>query len=450
MSRSYLLITLLFIAISAKATETQGNDNNVDETFDATAEFDMFTEDSETSSTTQSPVLFTDKDLRLSIAQQTGLNLNNTDEVVSNRFDTRLRWEKLLNDHWYMSIDGKLILRLKGDDQIEKNNNWGYNLRLYDLNIQSQFERLSVKTGYQTIIWGEMDSVPINDVMTPWDYSEFAFTTPEDARLGQASIIASYFFKNSSLTFVYTPYPLANRFPGGEASSLLETVLGTSNYTANENFPIVGRDYEIGLRYKHTVGKSDIALYLASVLSDFPRFELTSSVFATPLVFNISYPQYELAGLSANYSAGNFLWKYETAFKNQVYFPGIQAIYRDTFENAIGLDYNANGAYNLTIEIYNQTILNGQGNLIGYKPNNSQIIGRWNKTFFHETLSTIYYISYQLQFKDTTHSIAIQYAINDFWRLDFNVTVFDIRNKNSPNAFIDDWDQVTARVTFDI
>ena len=448
-----LFTCIVFSSACLSAAELNTDTQNPNDVLDATADFEideMMTPESNDPIDSKVPEFIQDKDFRLSFAQQVGLNLNDFNEIVSNRFDTRLRWEKLLKEQWYFSFDGKVILRLKGDDQIQSDDDIAADVRLRDFNFQSQFEQLSVKAGFQTIIWGEMDSVAINDIMTPWDYSEFAFTTPEDARLGQAAIVASYFQKESSLTLVYTPYPLANSFPGGEASALLEQVLGTSNYRVEEDFPRPGKDYELGVRFKHTVGSSDIALYAAQVLSDFPQFDMTSPQTATTPEFDISYPQYELAGFSINYSSGSFLWKYETALKNNVYFPGSSVNFRDTFENAIGFDYSSNTQYNATIEVYNQTILNDEGDLDGYKKNNTQIVGRWSKNFFHETLSAIYYVSYQFQFEDVTQSLALQYAVNDFWRIDLNATVFNINNTDSPNSFIDDWDQISVRVTYDL
>ena len=442
---SALSLILLCQQSFAESNEPVG----IEEMLDATVEFDMPLEiEYTTEKSDETP--FRDKDLRFGLAYQAGLDLNKLDSVTSNRFDSRLQWEKLLQKKFYITADGKFIVRFNGDQNLDNSETYSTEFRVKDFNVQTQVSQLGIKAGYQTIIWGEMDSAPINDVMSPWDYSEFAFTTPEDARIGQGSVVIDLFSSQTNLSLVFTPYPLANRFPGGEASALLAIILGSDNYTVNDNYPRLGKDYELGARLKHTIGSFDIAIYAAQIRSDFPRFELLSLENSGTPNFDLSYPQYESIGFSGNYSKGSFLWKYENAFKNNVYFPSQTAVFRDTMENAIGTDYNANGAYNLSLELYNQTILKGAGQLTGYKSNNSQLMMRWSKNYLHDTLSAIYYFSYQLQYEDMTQSLALQYAINDYWRIDLNATLFDVKNNDSPNAFIDDWDQVSFRINLTI
>ena len=286
--------------------------------------------------------------------------------------------------------------------------------------------------------------------MTPWDYSEFAFTSPEDARVGQPSILADWFSGKTRIGAVFTPMALTNRYPGGEASGLLAFLLGSEPYSVSEELPQFGSDYEMGLRIKHNFGPGDAALYLARIISDDPLFNRNPSWTISNQIYDISYPRHELIGFSGNYASGNFLWKTEAAFKNNLHLPAQTTIIRDTLEGAIGVDYNANGAYSLTLEIQHQYIMSGEGTLTGIKTHNSQAMLRWSKNFFHDTLSTIYFTSYQIQHGDVTHSAALQYAINDYWRIDLNATIFVIENQDSPSKFVDDWDNISIRINLNI
>ena len=390
------------------------------------------------------------KHVRLSFAYQLGSQFDDLSEIVSNRLDTRARWESLFGEHYYASLDAKLILRSWKDQQLEAGKDVSIEARAREAALQASYGAFSIKAGYQVSIWGEMDSARITDVLSPWDYSEFAFTSPEDARVGQPSILLDGFFANSKLGIVFTPLPLVNRYPSGDASGLLSYILGTDQFVIKEYAPEFGSDYELGIRFKHTLGSGDIAFYGARVISDDPLFELDPDAAGPDPVFDIRYPEYELLGFTANYAQGNFLWKTELAFKNNLYFPSQTSIIRDTMEVAAGLDYSANGAYSLTLELQNQRILPGEGALVGLKTDNSQAMLRWSKNFFHETLSAVYFASYQIQYGDTTHSTALQYAVSDFWRVDLNFTVFDVKNQDSPQKFIDDWDQVSIRATLEI
>jgi len=442
------LMLALFVLACNNCFSTDSPSTVSDDVLDATIDFDIpLAIDNTQSIDEKSTQNWLTEKLRLSFGYQVGTEFNRSLDLVSNRLDTRLRWENLFSNQYFFSLDGKVIFRGWHDQQLDANENVDYDLRLRDFSLQSNFSSLSIKVGFQSIVWGEMDSVAINDVMTPWDFSEFAFTAPEDARVSQFSILGDLYLDNTTISIVATPYPLANRFPGGEASDLLTQILGTDQYQVNEDFPQIGNDFELGLLVKHTAGPSDIAVYGAHVISDIPRFDQVQSNNNSVSEYNVSYETYEMVGLSSNYGINNWLWKIESAFKHKLYFPMQTAVYRNTLDLAVGFDYNANNAYSLTIELYNQTILPGDGTLVGYKTHNSQILTRWSKTFLHETLSLIYFFSYQLQYGDMTHSGAIQYAINDYWQVDLNATVFEIKNADSPMRFSDDWDQLSLRLT---
>ncbi|MDH5218728.1 MAG: hypothetical protein OEX19_13585 [Gammaproteobacteria bacterium] len=460
-----VLSITMFLGDSSLAWSQQVDIPIEEQALDATLDFDMpidapvseSTADLDSSTTSASSSTL-GKDLRIGLAYQLGNQLGNQlsnqlndfPEIVSNRLDSRLRWEHLFFQNYFISVDGKIILRAWKDQQLDSDKEISAELRMRELSLQSGFGPFSIKAGYQTIIWGEMDSAKINDVMTPWDYSEFAFTAPEDARVGQPSILADWFSGKTRIGAVVTPIPMTNRYPGGEASGLLAFLLGSEQYSVNEKLPEFGSDYEMGLRIKHNLGPSDLSLYLAQVISDDPLFSLNPASSETSTIFDIRYPRHEIIGFSGNYASGNFLWKTEAAFKNNLHLPAQTTIIRDTLEGAIGVDYIANGAYNLTLELQNQYIMPGEGTLTGMNTHNSQAMLRWSKNFFHDTLSTIYFVSYQIQYGDMTHSAAMQYAINDYWRVDLNATVFVVKNQDSPSKFVDDWDNISIRINLDI
>ena len=381
---------------------------------------------------------------RWGFAWQLGANLDALDTVNSHRLDSRLRWEQLLLPWLYASVDGKLIIRATGDQQLRESEDAAWDWRVRELSLQASDERVGAKLGFQTIVWGEMDTAPINDLLSPWDYSEYAYTAPEDARIGQAALTANYFVAGSTVTIAVVPWALTNRYPGGDTNGLVAAILGVDNANVKDNQPEAMTDMEYGLRLKYSFPGTDVALYALSVLSNDPQFTTDDGV-----NFETRYSRYKNYGASINYVRDNILWKAELGYKPDVYIPAATPLERDTLEYALGADYNANGVYDLTLEAFNQHIFSGAGRLVGMKRDNSQIAGRISKNFLHDTLSVVYFLRYQVQYRDVTQSFSIDYAVNDYWNTSVNVTHIEINNQDSPYRFTDDWDQLSLRVSLD-
>ena len=382
--------------------------------------------------------------LRFSLAWQGGMETNTPHDTTSHRLDARLRWEKLLGAQWFLSFDGKGLLRLSADQNLDPGEDWGNDWRLREALVQLSISQFTLKAGVQPVIWGEMDMFAVNDIMTPWDYAEFAFTSPEDARVSQPLLLLEWFSGRNTVSMVFNPHPAATRFPGGPISDVLAAQVPPP-FVLHESFPETGIDYEAGIRYKRRAAFGDIALYAARVRSDFPSLQGDVDIINR---INVLYPQYDSFGASANLSAGNFLWKVETAIRPQSYIPALTATYRDTGDLAIGFDYSAAGAWNLSVETLLQII--GGAPPLGYRRENVQTSARWSRSLRHDTINLVYYLGYQWQFGDTTHSLATELSINDYLKLGLNVTLFEIRNQNAPTAFIDDWDQAVLTLSWSI
>jgi len=431
----YLSVSLvLFVALFSAV----GQATELDEILDSTVDFDI------------PAVTEPESKIKLDFAYQIGVEAGGKNELNSHKLESRFQWQDFLTQKIYASVDAKLLARLPKDQSLSKGKDAEADYRVRELSLQRNWQAFSLKAGMQPVIWGEMDTLTITDVMTPWDYSEFAFTSPEDARVAQGTIRLNYFSSQATMDLVYTPYPLANRFPGGSAESLLDLMLPGIEVQYDEDFPKVGDDYELGMRVKTTQGPSDYGLYVAHVMSDLPFFQLVSPPLTFPWQMELQYSSYDMLGISANRSMGNLLWKLELAYKDNMYLPGLEFIRRDVIEVGAGFDYNANGSYDLTLEILNQQIRSGEGQLVGMKPRNNQVNLRWSKNFLHQTLATVYYFSYQVQYGDRTHAASLQYKLNDDWRVDMVGTLFQIENTESPMQFIDDWDSVVLRINYTI
>lgn len=379
---------------------------------------------------------------------QNGVDISALDSVRSHRFDARLDWGQLLFNDYFFKIDGKAIIRLPGDDNLENNKKIEFDGRLKTLFLQKSSDLWSFTAGFQALTLGEMDTLQVTDLLSPWDYSEFAFTAPEDARLGQLLFNAEWYFEQNFWQILYSPWPLSNRYPGGDGRVLIQQLLGDESITVNDNQPERFKDHEIVLKWKKSFPGSDVTLVYANLLSNDPLFTLINTENKATKQFETEYFRFNLFSASLNYSAGNILWKMESAYKQRMKYQAPLILESNAWDLAIGADYDANGAWSLSLEILNQHLLTSEKKILTLNKNNTQIVARWSKNWLNETLRSVIFISYQLQYKDTITSLSFDYALDDDWQVAWVATVFDSTDAQSPGQLTKDWDQVSLRISF--
>lgn len=412
--------------------------SELDELDDVDLDFDFDIEIGETTS----------KQWRMIFAWQNGVDINAIDNTKTHRFDARLDWGQLLSNNYFFKIDGKAMIRLPGDDNQDNRNSIELDGRLRELYIQSSTDMWSFTTGFQTITLGEMDTVQITDLLSPWDYSEFAFTAPEDARLGQLLFNSEWYFEKTRWQILYSPWPLSNRYPeGGDGNNLIRQLFGDQTVTVNDDKPEPFKDHEIVLKWKKSFEGSDLTFAYASLLNNDPLFNLVSAENALIRKFETEYFRFNLFAASINYSAGNILWKLESAYKQGMKYQTQSMLESNAWDIAIGADYDANGAWSLSLELLNQHIFAREKELLNLNKNSTQLVVRWNKDWLNETFNTVFFISYQLQYQDTITSLSFDYAIDDHWKIAFVATVFESTDQQSPGQLTKDQDQATLRIS---
>ncbi len=388
------------------------------------------------------------KPWRLAFAWQNGADLNALDNTTTHRFDSRLNWEQLLFKDYFFKLDGKAIVRLPGDDNQSGQSSIELDGRLRELYLQNSDEFWTLTAGFQILTLGEMDAVQVSDMFSPWDYSEFALTAPEDARLGQLMVNAQWYSGSSRWQLVYSPWPLSNRYPGGNADTLIQRLLGAQTVEVEDNQPKPFRDYEFLFKWQETIEGSDVTLTYANLLSNDPLFQRVSEQDAPVARFETDYFRFDVFAASANVSAGNFLWKLETAYKKNMQYQAVSVLKSDAWDFSLGVDYDANSAWSLSVEMLNQRLLTVKGQLKGFKKDNTRWLARWRKDWLHETLSTVLFVSYQWQYGDSIASMAFDYAVDDAWKVSLVGSVFNSTDSASPAQLTKDWDQLVLRVSY--
>lgn len=385
------------------------------------------------------------KHWRLTAAYNLGTSLESPQSINAHRGELRVQWEKLLKQKYFVELDAKLIARFDSDQALPPGETVNGDARLRSLYVQTSNARWSSKLGYQVVTLGKMDMVPVVDVLSPWDYSEFAFTAPEDARVSQPAWRVSRHQNRGTMEFIWTPVPAANRYPGSGAPGLLESYLGTSNFDLVIDEPYEGGEGEAAFRWARSSERHDISFTLASVLQDNPMIEPVDLLAPTPL-YRVSYPRYQLAGLGINIPRGDFLWKLEAAYLNQVSFFDTEQRKLDGVQFAGGFEYLGPSQLSIGIELGHLQFRPPAGSSIPAE--SSQVGMRISKNFLNDTLGAVLYLGYQWQDRYLTQSGSLKYSINDQVSLEMVATVFSVGNSSSMYAFTDNWDQLAFRLTY--
>ena len=422
-----------------------------DESFDVFSDIELSesatsTDLSSTNSLIQWPVY--------SLRYQVGVNANDINSVNTHRLDLRVQHEKYWGNQWFSRIDVKGILRdldsmdippTRDDRQLT------FDAPIREAFIQKSYEQWTWTMGYQKVVWSEFDTVEINDVIAAKDFTEFAFTAPEDARLGQPMIKSQLYIDRPSFKgqweWLVNLAPEVNQYPGGEADGLLNLTLQGQNFSLDEDKPNAFEDLEFATRWYQSQDKMDFSVLWASLLQNTPTFRLaapTPSLLpnAPPpsLDFSAQYDRFHLLGISANYSLGQLLWKSEIAYKKGIQLNNSSEDELDIIELGLGFDFDANGAYNGTIELLQQQLSANDNAALAYSEL-TQMNGRWSRTFFHEDLEVTYFFSYQWQYRDQVHSAFIEYQWDDNLSLSFSGTFFKAGEEDSPGQVTDERDQ---------
>lgn len=362
------------------------------------------------------------------------------DGIRVRRADARIQWDQLFFEDWFVRFDGKVLYYHGIDQQLGDEESHDFDWRLRDLYLQKSLAAVSITLGQQLLVWGELDSLSVTDVVSPWDFSEFVFTAPEDARLGQPMLVTQWYGQAGSIQFFYSPWPEVNRYPGGDAEGAITMLTGADFMSVREETPELGREHEVGIRWQYHHDAYEFKLMAARLYSNEPTF-----VFRSLTKLRAFYEAFKMLGLSANYAMPNFLWKFEAALKweQPVATLGLRDI--DSREFAAGVDYDANGAYVLAFESRWQHFKGEIPDSI--EDDDIQSALRWNKQFLHDTLSVTWFSNYQWKYKDIIHSLHVLYDFSDIWNIEANVTLFDSRDEDAPGQLTEDWDQFTIRVS---
>jgi hypothetical protein len=156
-------------------------------------------------------------------------------------------------------------------------------LELKELYVEQWLGNVDVSAGIQRFSWGRLDEYPVNDLLNPWDYTQFILKPMEDRKIGVPSISASIGEMIWACQLVWEPWFVPYRLPKPNErwspflqGSVLLKVPGAVVVAQEPDLPArtLGNG-AVGLRLQH-MGDTDWAIDLFHGYDPRPVFKTTA------------------------------------------------------------------------------------------------------------------------------------------------------------------------------
>jgi hypothetical protein len=316
---------------------------------------------------------------------------------------------------------------------------------------------LDLRAGFQRFAWGRLDEFPPNDLLNPWDYTQFLEKPLEDRKIGVPSLSATLNHGDWIYEAVWVPVLVPYRLPmpderwaGISPVTMLAGAIPNAEIIPQE--PVLpartADNSNVGLRIRHA-GDIEWALNLFHGYDPRPVFK-TTSLMIVPSGGNIvidpgyvpDFHRITAVGFDAAAVKGDWSLRAETAYTFNRYlninqdlwgYPAVPApgVYplnpieeqHDTLDYGIGADRRLFEDGLLTLQVQ-QTIIFGNVQDLYEKKIESIIWANLKIGWMNQKVETNINIAYNPEHGDYMTKENIFYVLSDFWKAGITAVAF--------------------------
>ncbi len=323
-------------------------------------------------------------------------------------------------------------------------------LEFKELFLARSFGAVDLRAGIQRFAWGRLDEYPPNDLLNPWDYTQFLRKSLEDRKIGvpsiSAGITAADWTVDAVWVPVFVPYRLSLPYERWSGSSL-----GTVLLQSVPNAEIAPREPTlperklengtVGLRLKHA-GMVEWALNLSHGYDTRPVFRTTALSIVpvgSTIVIDPGYvPDFHKissAGVDAAVVQGDLSVRAEAAYSFNRYLnirrelwgypltlaPGVTPLNpaieekHDTLDYGVGADYRLFEDGLLTFQAQ-QTVTFGNVDRLYERRAETLLWANIKAGFLNQKIETNFNIAYNPEHGDRMAKVNAWYTLSDAWR----------------------------------
>ncbi|WDP90824.1 MAG: hypothetical protein HUN04_14445 [Desulfobacter sp.] len=376
-------------------------------------------------------------------------------DLIDNHLFFRHTAESLFADSWFYRLDWRARLFPKSDHRADdQGQGMDADLHIREAYILSGHDRFSFKIGSQINVWGKADTSAVTDVLSPRDSSDFIFQKLEDSRFGQVMASADWYWDQGGLFAFIVPRPETDRLPDPGTRYYRDPVSDrNAPLHINEQKPEFG-DIETGFRVTHRRQKTELSLMAGRFFANAPVYEDQAPAGTGVRQIDRIYPAYLMAGGAGEHVWQNWLFKLEAAFKKDFPLQGIHGPGllhggdSDITDLAAGIEYNANDAWQASLEISGRHIFSDTASLALKRTDTASLYFTWSKDFYHDILNLEYNFYWHFQEYSRFHNIRLTWDISDALRLELQYTRLDIIDPQSPMWAYRDEDRAAMELRY--
>jgi hypothetical protein len=330
-------------------------------------------------------------------------------------------------------------------------------LEFKELYVTHSSGDLDLRAGIQRFAWGRLDEYPPNDLLNPWDYTQFLRKPLEDRKIGVPSLAGTLTKEEWTYEAVWVPVFVPYRLPlpderwaGSSITSLIAQTVPNAKILPQE--PVLPErkiaNSSVGLRVKR-VGDIEWALNLFQGYDPKPVFRTTAlSIIPQGGVIVIDpgyvpdFHKIDVIGLDAAAVRGDLSIRAETAYTFGRYLnirrelwgyptvpaPGIFPLNpieqkHDTLDYGIGADYRLFEDGLLTFQAQ-QTLTFGDVDLLYERKIETILWANLKAGFMNQKIETNLNTAYNPEHGDRMTKANAWYMFSDAWKAGVSYLAF--------------------------
>ncbi len=337
--------------------------------------------------------------------------------LQTQRSTVRMEFEDGFTKGWYIKLDSKYRYFWHKDQLAQQQKDAYGHHQWQQAWLQYSFGACAIKSGRQTLIWGEVEGTFAVDIVTPFDYTEQLLTEYSNIRLAQDMAFAECFSDRIQTQLFYIPNAKTDVYRHNTSQYPVQLAPGTPALDMG-----VDAEEEWGGRLKWLGDGFDISIMVAKLYGNSPV-----------VVFEQSLPKADISyftfyGLSSSVARGRLLMKFDAGYKTDQ-LTSMTSEASDRYDVAIGLEYTTSSNHNI----------NGGFWRAGYKgddaPNETDIITfGWSKTYLKDDLSMSLLGNWISEPRFKSITLRSEYQWDDYWNISAALGLADSNDstKNTP------------------